>query len=227
VLDGEIVKWGSPVLGTGATVTYALVAAPTEFGDARNCRSVVPMDGLLSASNVSSTRFARELAGAFAAWSAVANIVFTPVPPETADILIGAQGQPFGRAFTNVAHAASAGNGTAAIVRSVICLNPGQKWKIGFDGNLDVYDLRYTLEHEIGHAIGLDHPGVAGVLMDFRYREKIDGPQAADIAGAVALYGERGETAPVAAVSAPAVGVSEVGLGSANALPDARHLFRP
>jgi hypothetical protein len=213
VLDGDTVKWGAPVLGTGATVTYALVATASEFPDARNCRSVVPLAGLLSANQVSDAKFAREVEQAFAAWSSVANIVFEPSDPATADILIGAERDPFGRAFTNVAHAASAKGGTAPIARSVICLNPAQKWKVGFDGNLDVYDLRYALEHEIGHAIGLDHPGVTGVLMDFRYREKISGPQPGDIAGALALYGAKGATEAIAAVAAPANGNAEIALG--------------
>lgn len=229
VLDGDTVKWGAPVLGTGATVTYALVATAFEFPDARNCRSIVPMDALLSANSIAVPVFAAEVEYAFAAWSAVANIVFQPSDPASADILIGAEADPFGRAFTNVAHAATSEGGTASIARSVICLNPAQKWKVGFDGNLDVYDLRYALEHEIGHAIGLDHPGVTGVLMDFRYREKFSGPQAGDIAGALALYGEKGATAPVAATVAPASGTTEVGLGTAAAVApsDPKHLFRP
>jgi hypothetical protein len=227
VLDGEIVKWGTPVLGTGATVTYALATSPVSFPEARNCRSVMPMTTLLAGSDVASTTFAGEVTAAFAAWSAVANLVFEPAAPEVADILIGAQGQPFGRAFTNVAHSAGTEAGAAAIVRSVICLNPDQKWKVGFDGDLDVYDLRYTLEHEIGHAIGLDHPGTPGVLMDFRYRETVDAPQAADIAGAVALYGEKGAMPPVAAAAAPPIGMTEVGFSEARVALDPRHLFRP
>jgi hypothetical protein len=229
VLDGDTVKWGAPVLGTGATVTYALVSSPTEFPDARNCRSVVPLSGLLAANDLSALQLAGEVNAAFDAWSSSANIVFVPADPATADILIGAQADPYGRAFTNVAHAVPSGDGTAQIARSVICLNPVQKWKIGFDGDLDVYDLRYTLEHEIGHAIGLDHPGVAGVLMDFRYREKFSGPQPGDIAGVLALYGAKGATPPVAAAAAPAAGATtQVGLGVTPVkLPDPEHLFRP
>jgi predicted Zn-dependent protease len=187
------------------------------------------MAGLLSANAIPAATFAVEVERAFASWSAVANIVFQPSDSAIADILIGAEADPFGRAFTNVAHAALSEGGTASIARSVICLNPAQKWKVGFDGDLDVYDLRYALEHEIGHAIGLDHPGVTGVLMDFRYREKFSGPQAGDIAGALALYGEKGASAPVAAVAAPSRGTAEVGLGAtAAAAPlDPKHLFRP
>ena len=62
--------------------------------------------------------------------------------------------------------------GKKIIGRSLICLNPTQPWKIGFDGRLDVYDLRYTIAHEIGHAIGLDHPSAAGQLMSYRYDER-------------------------------------------------------
>jgi hypothetical protein len=171
------------------------------------------------------------VAAAFAVWSSAADIQFEPASAQTAEILIGAQGEPSGRAFTNVAHAAGPAAGTRSITRSVICLNPDRKWKVGFDGDLTVYDLRYTLEHEIGHAIGLDHPGVPGVLMDFRYREKIDAPQVADIAGAIALYGERHAAPPAAVATLPAPGViaasaSEVGSEGLTAVP-APHMFRP
>ena len=77
---------------------------------------------------------------------------------------------------------AEAGHGRKAgkkvIGRSLICLNPKQPWKIGFDGRLGVYDLRYTIAHEIGHAIGLDHPSAAGQLMSYRYDEKQTGSAA-------------------------------------------------
>ena len=75
------------------------------------------------------------------------------------------------------------------IRQALICLNPDQPWKIGFDGRLGIYDLRYTLMHEIGHAIGLDHPGASGALMGFRYDEKRDGLAPADIEAAQKLYG--------------------------------------
>jgi hypothetical protein len=106
--------------------------------------------------------------------------------------LIGAQGVPVGRAFTNVAHEAAAGpDGAGRIAGSVICMNPEQAWKVGFDGDLKVYDIGYTLMHEIGHAIGLDHPGVPGELMDFRYLETFASLQPGDRAGAASLYGPR------------------------------------
>jgi hypothetical protein len=64
-----------------------------------------------------------------------------------------------------------------------------RRWKVGFDGNLKAYDLRYTLAHEIGHAIGLDHPPGPGQIMNYRYEERFRDLQSGDVFGAVALYG--------------------------------------
>lgn len=77
----------------------------------------------------------------------------------------------------------------APITRSAICLNPRHDWKIGFDGNLAAYDLRYTFAHEIGHAIGLDHHLKGLSIMHFKYSEVFQGLQAADISGVQWLYG--------------------------------------
>jgi len=206
VLDGASLKWGEPVDGTRATVTYAVVDRVRRFPDARNCGGLSPLGGLLAANHVDRATFDRELRAAFAAWSAVADIDFVPVSSLSAEILIGAQSEPRGRAFTNVDYDKSVtvavSNGPAPPHRmrqALICLNPEERWKVGFDGNLDVYDLRYTLQHEIGHAIGLDHPSLHGEMMDFRYIEQFRTPQEGDIRGVVALYGPRTGTAVAAA----------------------------
>jgi hypothetical protein len=211
VLDGASLKWGEPVDGAPATVTYALADSSRQFANAINCRGLAPLDGLLAANHVARASFDQELKAAFAAWSAVADINFAPAADtNSAQILIGAEVEPRGRAFTNVDYDKSSKAVLAAEQRpphqlrqSLICLNPEVRWKIGFDGNLAVYDLRYTLEHEIGHAIGLDHPLVGGALMDFRYLEQFRTPQAADIRGAVALYGPRTKVGPAVAAAAP------------------------
>jgi hypothetical protein len=60
-----------------------------------------------------------------------------------------------------------------------------------FRAGLKSYDLRYTIAHEIGHAIGLDHPAAGGQIMGYRYEEQFRDLQPGDIAGAVLLYGRR------------------------------------
>jgi hypothetical protein len=127
-------------------------------------------------------------------WETAANIDFREATIRLRHILIGAQAEPV-RAFTNVAlkpepHGKpdNKSAGKKIIARSLICLNPTQPWKIGFDGRLDVYDLRYTIAHEIGHAIGLDHPSAAGQLMSYRYDEGQPGLQPGDVKGAVLLW---------------------------------------
>jgi hypothetical protein len=207
-LKGGTVKWGGPKMGTGAAVTYAFATEPTAFSEARNCRAIEPMDALLARSGISQYRYEAEAAEAFDAWSAVANIDFRQVSDAAAaDILIGAQAYPVGRAFTNVSYTRNTASVVRPLDKSLICLNPDQLWKVGFDGDLNVYDLRYTLKHEIGHAIGLDHPSTTDQVMSFRYEERYDTLQPGDISGAVALYGKRQklivEVADVLPISIP------------------------
>ena len=155
----------------------------------------------------------RELRAAFAAWLAAAGIAFVEVrDPLQANIVVGAQDFPVGRAFTNLSYlsghgilpvekalggpgpSAQAGETDASgaiggIEQSYVCLNPGMRWKTGFDGDLNVYDLRHTFTHEIGHAIGLDHPGSTGAIMAYRYDEHVRELQASDIEAVQRLYG--------------------------------------
>jgi Matrixin len=123
---------------------------------------------------------------------AAANINFRAAEaPLTADILIGAEVEPVGWAFANVSYKASSKDRPKPILRSLICLNPLRRWKVGFNGDLKSYDLRYAIAHEIGHAIGLDHPATGDQIMGYRYEEQFLDLQPGDIAGAVLLYGRR------------------------------------
>lgn len=213
VLEGSLVKWGAPKWGVGATVTYGFATSEVKSPSARNCASLVPLGGLEKQGGLPDGRLRAEAAAAFAAWAKAANLTFVEArSADQADILIGAQGTPAGRAFTNIElesgplasgpaverglaaaqepqSAPATADGIRSIRQALICLNPTAAWKIGFDGNLDSYDLRYTFMHEIGHAIGLDHPGAAGALMGFRYDEKLEGPTASDSGAAQELYG--------------------------------------
>jgi hypothetical protein len=200
-LGGRKVRWAIPKTGLPATVSYAFLTGPAQFPGARNCDAMLPPEAALQPSGISTADFRREVRAAFSTWEAAANIKFVETTSvRDAGILIGADAKARGRAFTNVAlrDAVSGAQATdvGAIRQSLICLNPRRPWKVGFDGNLDVYDVRFTVTHEIGHAIGLDHPSPEGQLMSFRYVEHTRGLQPGDVAGAVALYGRRGAPAP-------------------------------
>lgn len=189
-LGGHYVKWGESTLGTGAIVAYAFVNESMQYADARNCGELEPMDELADHSGIPQAILQEETAAAFLVWQDAANIIFLATDdPSQADILIGAQGKPIGRAFTNVEYRSDSDGDIKVIDQALICLNPKRRWKIGFDGDTDIYDFRYTLVHEIGHAIGLDHPSPSGQLMSFRYEEDFSDLQAGDIEGVAALYG--------------------------------------
>jgi hypothetical protein len=185
-LEGTSVRWGTD--GQSPTmVTYAFADHPVAIGGAENCKALVPMDGLLESSGTSQSVLLREARAAFDLWERAANIRFHGIADvATAGIVIGAQEHPDGRAFADVMPRP---DHSGQIEKALICLNPRQPWKAGFDGNLAVYDLRYTIAHEIGHAIGLDHPGPSGQVMSYGYHEEFRALQGGDIDGAVALYG--------------------------------------
>jgi hypothetical protein len=88
-------------------------------------------------------------------------------------------------------HEADGNSDVVAIEQAYVCLNPQSRWKVGFDGNADIYDLRYTFTHEIGHAIGLDHPGRTGSVMAYRYDERVQQLGPSDIFAIQKLYGAR------------------------------------
>jgi Matrixin len=190
-LDGSHVRWAGAVNG-GTVVSYALLDRERDYAGTRNCGSMDPVGGLAMRSGIGIDTFRRELRAAFDLWEKAANLRFVEIADaDTAGIVVGAQRAPVGRAFTEVGYKAGRNTAYADITRSLVCLNPRQPWKVGFDGNLGVYDLRHTLAHEIGHAIGLDHPATSqGQVMSFRYQEGLAALQAGDVSGARHLYGD-------------------------------------
>jgi hypothetical protein len=191
-IDGVEVKWGAPAFGTGAEVSYGFALADQTFPDAINCRELAPMAALAPAWRGDPARLQAVATAAFAMWSRVANLAFRPAAAnEPPDILIGAQGTPEDVAFANVWHGPPE-HGIAPLTRATICFNPEQAWTTeDGPGPEGVLDLGTVLAHEIGHAIGLDHPGAAGALMGYSNQGDIDRLMPGDIAGARALYGVR------------------------------------
>lgn len=190
-IGGFHVKWGVAALGQGAgTVTYGFARAASAVPEARNCPAVMPADGIAAAAGVDRQRFEAIAAAAFALWSRAADIDFRRAQAnESPDILIGAQGSPHGIAFTDVSSdRARAVSGVSPLSTATICLNPRVAWS---DGRAvpGVFDLQTVLAHEIGHAIGLDHPGPIGTLMGYRDQGDIARLMSGDVAGVQRLYG--------------------------------------
>jgi hypothetical protein len=184
--------------------------SPDNCGDLRAFDEIVETSTSLTAAAAK-----RELISAFASWEKVAGITFIEMDDtEHANIIVGAivtsngpafanltleaghRSQPTVKAFGigggNLAVSADSGaqfEAVATIKQAYVCLNPQQSWKVGFDSNLSTFDLRHVFMHEIGHAIGLDHPGSSGAIMGYRYNEQVRELQPTDIAAARLHYG--------------------------------------
>ncbi len=194
-LDGNYVRWPTPDGVSSPVLTYRVLGEFQTFDGARNCRRMKGIEDVEARSHITRDKFSAELKLAFAMWESAANIRFREAAEnEVANITIGAQADPEGWAFADVFYDSRSSEAVKPISRALVCLNPMKAWKIGFDGDLRVYDLRYTLAHEIGHAIGLDHPNGPGQMMGYRYEENFRELQAGDLSGAMALYGPARQT---------------------------------
>lgn len=189
-IRGQFVRWFPGQSGQVA-LTYAIVNRESvSTPDAANCKYMRPPGHVLKSSGIGTARFREILRSAFDTWQQAANIRFAEVEDvSAADIVIGEQSEPVGFAFTNVTPGDRVENGFREIRKGAICFNPLRRWKDGPGGDTSVFDLGYTLKHEIGHVIGLDHPSRRGQLMSFRYSEDLTELTAGDAAGAAFVYG--------------------------------------
>ncbi len=186
-LNGQVVKWGDPHLGTPSSVTYGLAGQAAVFPDAINCRALAPFDALRVAAD---PQISAVVSTAFGLWSAAAGVSFRPAAAdEVPDILIGAQGEPDHIAFANVwTDRERAVDGVAPLTHATICLNPTLVWVPDAAGPGEA-DFGTVLAHEIGHTLGLDHPGPTGAMMGYSDQGDIDYLMPGDTAGVVRLYG--------------------------------------
>lgn len=198
LIDGHTVKWGEPVLGRGATISYAVLDGRSVSGNT-NCLRATGIAALLKRSHVTRKRFERELAGALALWQSSADLRFVRAKSvRDADIVFSADADAGGIAFADVTFDRSEVSAISRLKRGIVCLNPDVAWSASHDlgddsapGRSATYRLGYTLAHEIGHVLGLDHPGPEGELMSFEYGQKRNGLGQGDIAGITTLYGRQ------------------------------------
>jgi len=181
-------KWGSSVMGTGATITWSLMSGGV------SCTAEDAGCTTTALSSFMPAGYLTEIQNALAAWSAVANVTFVQVPDDGAafnaptasgDIRFG--GHAFDGALGVLAHCyyPPANGNTAA---GDCHFDSGETWKLGVSGGTGI-SIFQVAAHEIGHALGLAHSTDINALMYPYYSEAFTGPQADDIAGIQAIYG--------------------------------------
>lgn len=193
-IAGAPVAWphaDAPLAGD-VNLSFAVLADGSMATGGANCGGLTGMKRLRDHSSIDRAQIDGAVAVALRRWQEAARVSFQRVhDAKRADIIIGTSIRPHGIAFVDLETAPSDPGRTTAIQKAFVCLNPEQKWKLGFDGNLEVYDLVHVLTHEFGHTLGLDHPSARGHVMSFKYTERLRALTPLDQSSIQALYGVR------------------------------------
>lgn len=185
-INGEDVVWRKAG-GAPLKLTWTLAKSPSAWNEAVNCGQMTPITSLRT---IPVATIKEQIMGAMEYWAKQSSTRFEFVEDEAhADVVIGFQKEPRGIAYADVLMEPSMKSGRRNIARGLICLNPQAAWKVGLNGDLKTFDIRYVVAHEIGHVLGLDHPNSPHQLMSFRYDERNAGLRSGDLAGIEVLYG--------------------------------------
>ncbi len=153
-----------------------------------------------------------EIVRAFAAWTQVANVTFTPntqpALERSIDILFAryAHGDayPFNGPGGVIAHTFYPVPSNPEPLAGDVHLNADESWSVG--GTVDIFSVAL---HETGHALGLGHSDNPTAVMYPYYRLQT-GLTADDIAGIQALYGPPVASAPPVTTAPPVTSVPPV-----------------